>query len=162
MPQPVAQLEEPRAVVGGEDRAVLVEIGEVRHALAEPGPSARFGRAGGLVALQLPEVRLNAICCSSVRRWPRSTSTAYVSIPASIAAASSRLSGRLMSTPETSPAKKGCCARMDLMDRDIVVTPSGTGRVAIGLPPAPAPGPILAHPRRPPGPRRAQRRFPQS
>jgi len=35
VPQPVAQLEEPLAVVGRDDLAVLVEVGEIAHAGAE-------------------------------------------------------------------------------------------------------------------------------
>src|SRR5919206_392137 len=50
-----------------------------------------------------PKCWLNAICCSSVKSWSWKTRTAYRSIPASIAATSSPVSGRLTSTPETSP-----------------------------------------------------------
>src|SRR5262245_65682168 len=44
--------------------------------------------------------------------WSRKTSTANRSIPASIAATSSRLTGRVMSIPETSPANSGVIGRM--------------------------------------------------
>ena len=54
---------------------------------------------------------MKASCCSSVRSWPRKTSTAYASIPASIAATSSGPIGLVMSIPETSPANAGCDAR---------------------------------------------------
>src|SRR5262245_2580182 len=44
--------------------------------------------------------------------WSRKTSTANRSIPVSIAATSSRLTGWVMSIPETSPAKSGFIGRM--------------------------------------------------
>ena len=59
-----------------------------------------------------PKLRVNAICCSSVRSWSGKTSTACLSMPASIAATSSLLSGLVMSTPETSPAILGVNGRM--------------------------------------------------
>src|SRR6266545_2372561 len=61
-----------------------------------------------------PKLRLNAICCSSVICWSRNTSTAWRSIPASMAATSSGESGLAMSTPDTSPTNTGWIWRMDV------------------------------------------------
>src|SRR6185437_7886307 len=52
-----------------------------------------------------PKFSANAICCSSVMSWPWNTSTAYLSMPASISTASSLVSGLRKSMPETSPTK---------------------------------------------------------
>src|SRR5262249_29829947 len=52
-----------------------------------------------------PKFSAKAICWSSVMSWPWNTSTAYLSMPASISAASSLVSGLRRSTPETSPTK---------------------------------------------------------
>src|SRR5262249_3310820 len=54
----------------------------------------------------------NAICCSSVMSWRWNTSTAYLSMPASISTASSFVSGLRRSTPETSPTKCLCSCRI--------------------------------------------------
>ena len=54
-----------------------------------------------------PKFTENAICCASVSFWPRNTSTANLSMPASMAATSACESGWVMSMPETSPAKLG-------------------------------------------------------
>src|SRR5580704_543273 len=52
-----------------------------------------------------PKFSAKAICWSSVMSWPWNTSTAYLSMPASISAASSLVSGLRRSMPETSPTK---------------------------------------------------------
>src|SRR5882724_4785134 len=62
-----------------------------------------------------PKLRLNAICCSSVIFWSGNTSTAYRSIPASIAATSSAVSALPRSTPDTSPTNTGWIWRMDIV-----------------------------------------------
>ncbi len=54
-----------------------------------------------------PSARLKAICCSSVMSWSWNTSTAWRSMPAWIAAASSGVIGRRRSRPETSPPMTG-------------------------------------------------------
>src|SRR5882757_5579706 len=59
-----------------------------------------------------PKFSAKAICCSSVMSWLRNSSTAYLSMPASISAASCRVSGFRKSTPETSPKKCLCNWRM--------------------------------------------------
>ena len=74
------------------------------------GPSRRspgFDICPISVASSSPKLRLKAHCCSSVSGWSRNTSTAYRSIPASIAATCRADSGTLMSMPETSPTKSG-------------------------------------------------------
>ena len=60
-----------------------------------------------------PKLTVNAICCSSVSCWPGKTSTAYLSMPASIAATSCGVSGLVISTPVTSPAIAGVSGRME-------------------------------------------------
>jgi hypothetical protein len=57
MPQPIAQLEEPGPVVRGQDRAVLVQVGQVRHPLGETRTVGSLHVGGGLVALQVPKVQ---------------------------------------------------------------------------------------------------------
>jgi hypothetical protein len=54
-----------------------------------------------------PRLRVKASCCSSSMGWSWNTSTAYVSIPAWMAATCSGDSGLVMSTPSTSAAKHG-------------------------------------------------------
>src|SRR5712692_4539432 len=52
----IAQLEEPHAVLGRHDVAVLVQVGEIRHAGTKPMVLALADMARGLVALQLAKV----------------------------------------------------------------------------------------------------------
>jgi hypothetical protein len=62
--------------------------------------------------------------------WSRKTSTAYLSMPLSIAMTSSWLSGLLQSTPETSPAKTGCSGQIDTdMSTDIPQIPGLLGMI---------------------------------
>ena len=56
MPQPVGQLEEPHAVVGGDDVAVFVEVREIGHAGAEPLLAARPHMPRRAVCLQFAEM----------------------------------------------------------------------------------------------------------
>src|SRR6185369_12630517 len=74
-----------------------------------------------------PKFSANAICCSSVMSWPRNSSTAYLSMPASISRASCRVSGLRRSTPETSPKK---CLPSCRIVTGMGVSPDRTGRVA--------------------------------
>src|SRR6516165_11564982 len=55
-PQPVAELEEPHAVFGRHDPAVLVEVREIRHARTEALLLAPADMSGRRVALELAEV----------------------------------------------------------------------------------------------------------
>jgi hypothetical protein len=57
MPQPVAQLEEPLAVVGRDDLAVPVEVGEIAHAGAEAAFRRLADGARPLLDLKRPEDR---------------------------------------------------------------------------------------------------------
>jgi D-alanine-D-alanine ligase len=54
-----------------------------------------------------PKFSAKASCCSSVMSWLRNSSTAYLSMPASMSAASCGVRGLRKSTPETSPKKCG-------------------------------------------------------
>src|SRR6478735_8868467 len=54
-----------------------------------------------------PKFSAKASCCSSVMSWLRNSSTAYLSMPASMSAASCGVRGFRKSTPETSPKKNG-------------------------------------------------------
>jgi len=56
MPQPVAELEEPDPVLGGNDGAALVEVREIGDAGANPRIAIFADMAGRLVALQLAEM----------------------------------------------------------------------------------------------------------
>src|SRR5260370_18783053 len=56
MPQPVAELEEPHPVLGRHDAAVLVEVGEIGDARAEPLVLAPTDMARRPIALELPEM----------------------------------------------------------------------------------------------------------
>ena len=56
MPQPVAQLEEPDPILVGHDVAVLVEVGEIRDAGAEPLVLAFSDMPRRVVILELPEM----------------------------------------------------------------------------------------------------------
>jgi hypothetical protein len=56
MPQPVAELEEPHAVLGRHDPAVLVEVGEISDARSEPLVFALADMAGRCIAFELAEV----------------------------------------------------------------------------------------------------------
>ena len=60
-----------------------------------------------------PKLRVNAICCSSESFWSWNTSTACLSMPASMAATSSFVRGLLMSTPDTSPTNTGWIWRIE-------------------------------------------------
>ena len=55
MPQPVAQLEEPLAVVGRDDLAVPVEVGEIAHARAQPALRRLADGARPHLLLERPE-----------------------------------------------------------------------------------------------------------
>src|SRR5215207_1404931 len=66
-----------------------------------------------------PRLRVKASCWASSIFCSRNTSTAYLSMPAWIAATSSLVSGRRMSTPSTSPAKHGPTWRMEM----VIVSP---------------------------------------
>src|SRR5208282_3004607 len=56
MPQPVTELEEPHAVFGRHDPAVLVEVGEIGDARAEPLLLVPADVTGGRIALDLAEI----------------------------------------------------------------------------------------------------------
>jgi hypothetical protein len=56
MPQPVAQLEEPLAIVGRDDLAILVEVGEIGDSLTEAGFRRLADCAGPLLDLERTEI----------------------------------------------------------------------------------------------------------
>ena len=56
MPQPVAELEEPDPILVGHDVAVLVEVGEIRDARAEPMVLALSDMPRRVVILELAEM----------------------------------------------------------------------------------------------------------
>src|SRR5438105_11599115 len=57
MPQPIAQLEKPDAIVGRHDVAVAVQVGEIRDARAESMVLTLADVTGALVVLELAEVQ---------------------------------------------------------------------------------------------------------
>src|SRR5215472_13668179 len=103
VPQPVAELEEPHPVAVRHDVAVLVEVGKICDARAQPLilPFSYVPRR--LVALEFAEMagKRDLLLVGDV--LVAKTSTAYASIPASIAATFSGFSGLQQSTPATSP-----------------------------------------------------------
>ena len=111
MPQPVAQRRHAPLVVARELAAVLVEVGDVgegrdRAAARNCAPSSwRLPRAAR-------NCRVKASCCSSLMSWPGSTSTAWRSMPASIASTSAGVSGLRASMPVS--ARRCRVKRMDL------------------------------------------------
>ena len=81
---------------------VLVEVGDVGEGGIEAQLRAAHGRVGALLRAGR-SCAVKASCCSSVMSWPGSTSTAYLSMPASIASTSSGVSGWRTSMPVMRP-----------------------------------------------------------
>jgi len=99
VPELVAEIERPAAILGGMDLPLLVEVRDVGDLLVVEPP---FLVAYCGLTSSDPKLRLKRICSSSLTGWSGKTSTARSLKAVSIAATRSAGTGRRRSMPRTS------------------------------------------------------------